>query len=318
MEVLWYIGAFALSVIFGKPTIAKLRSMKMGQEIREEGPRSHLKKAGTPTMGGVFFIAAYAFLSILYAFLFPERAKDVLFLCMAAGLFGGIGAVDDLAKIKKKTNLGLNAKQKLVLQIAFSVVCCIAARLLFGLGTEVSVPFYGAMIDLGIFYYPLIVLMMTGITNGVNLSDGLDGLSAGISAIVLVGVGIFATKVQLIHVRFASFLLSGSLLGFLLYNYYPARVFMGDTGSLFIGGFLGAAFLRMQAPLHLVLIGFIYVVEVVSVMLQVVYFKKTGKRLFRMAPIHHHFEMKGYHEKSIVPAAYALTAAIVAIALWAL
>ncbi|MCI6610467.1 MAG: phospho-N-acetylmuramoyl-pentapeptide-transferase [Ezakiella sp.] len=302
MDYLYMLGAFILSIILGKPTVNYLRKLKMGQEIRQEGPKSHYVKSGTPTMGGIFIIATYVICAIVYMILKKGDLKTALFLMVAPILYGLIGFLDDYEKITKKTNLGLTAKQKIFLQILFAALITIYARFVLKFDTVIELPFTKKTLDIGIFYYLVMILMITSSTNAVNLTDGLDGLCGGVSAVVLVAVGVVSRMYDASEVQYFSHILSGALLGFLVYNIYPAKVFMGDTGSLFIGGYLATVFLLLKQPLHLILIGLVYVVETLSVIIQVLHFKRTGKRFFRMAPIHHHFEMKGYQENKIVTA----------------
>lgn len=313
MDYFYLIAAFVVSVFLGNWTVAYLRKLKMGQEIREEGPKSHYVKAGTPTMGGIFFIATYVIFSIVFMIFKKCDYKVALFILVAPLLFAGIGFLDDYEKIAKKNNLGLTAKQKLVLQILFSLAMTLYVRFVLKYTTEINIPFIKKTIDIGVLYFPFMVLVITGSTNAVNLTDGLDGLCGGVSAVVLVALGIVARHIPQFEVEFMSHILSGALLGFLVYNIYPAKVFMGDTGSLFLGGYLATAFMLMKQPIHLVILGLVYVIETLSVIIQVLYFKKTGKRFFKMAPIHHHFEMKGHHEKDIVIAFVVVTFVIAVI-----
>ena len=283
MDYFYLIAAFVVSVFLGNWTVAYLRKLKMGQEIREEGPKSHYVKAGTPTMGGIFFIATYVIFSIVFMIFKKCDYKVALFLLVAPLLFAGIGFLDDYEKIAKKNNLGLTAKQKLVLQILFSLAMTLYVRFVLKYTTEINIPFIKKTIDIGVLYFPFMVLVITGSTNAVNLTDGLDGLCGGVSAVVLVALGIVARHIPQFEVEFMSHILSGALLGFLVYNIYPAKVFL------------------------------VYVIETLSVIIQVLYFKKTGKRFFKMAPIHHHFEMKGHHEKDIVMAFVVVTFVIAVI-----
>ncbi|MDO5716795.1 MAG: phospho-N-acetylmuramoyl-pentapeptide-transferase [Tissierellia bacterium] len=311
MEILYFVSAFIVSLLLGKPTIKYLNNLKLGQEIREDGPQSHLKKAGTPTMGGLFFIATFLLLSLIYTFTFAQNKGVVFFIASSALLYGITGYMDDMAKIKKKNNLGLTAREKFFMQLLFSILIIFIAHYYLKIDTSIILPITKGELDLKLVYYPIVILMITGTTNGVNLSDGLDGLSAGVSAIILVGLGILSGLFTQTDVRFLSFILSGALLGFLVYNFNPAKVFMGDTGSLFIGGFLAASFMVLRMPFHLIILGLFYVVETLSVIAQVLHYKRTKKRLFLMAPLHHHFEMKGNSEKSIVLASYVISVLIV-------
>lgn len=307
MDYIYLIAAFLSSLVLGKWTVKYLRKLKMGQEIREEGPKSHYIKAGTPTMGGIFFIAVYVVISIIFMIIKNTNIKMSLFLLISPLLFAGIGFLDDYEKIAKKNNLGLTAKQKLVLQIFFSLVMTLYVRFVLKFEYDIYIPFLKRPVDIGLFYIPFMVFLITGSTNAVNLTDGLDGLCGGVSSVIIVALGIVARGIGIIEVDYMSHILSGALLGFLVYNIYPAKVFMGDTGSLFLGGYLAAAFMLLKQPIHLAMLGIVYVVETLSVIIQVLYFKKTGKRFFKMAPIHHHFEMKGHHEKNIVTSFVVIT-----------
>ncbi len=309
--ILLFVASALISLILGRYVISYLKKLKYGQEIRKEGPQSHLQKAGTPTMGGIFFIISFLCVSIFAMIYFKLDIKISLFVLLMPLLYALLGFIDDYNKIIKHDNLGLNAKQKLLLQIAFATAIILIVKYVLKIDTVIKLPFIKGKFDLGFLYYPLVLIMITGATNAVNLTDGLDGLCGGVSLIVLVGTALIAKKAGVLELSYMSIALAGVLLGFLYYNFYPAKVFMGDTGSLFLGGFLAVAFIVLKMPLHLIFIGIFYVIETLSVILQVLYFKSTGKRLFLMSPIHHHFEMKGYSEKTIVLASYLINIIVV-------
>jgi phospho-N-acetylmuramoyl-pentapeptide-transferase len=294
--------ALLVSVLVGPVLIPFLHKLKFGQEIREEGPSWHKKKSGTPTMGGFIFIAG-----VLAATLFMARDTSTLIVLICAVGFGLIGFIDDFIKVILKRNLGLTALQKLALQIALAVAFVITLNALGLLHTDIILPFVKEPVNLGWFYVAFAVFIMVGFVNAVNLTDGLDGLATSVTAVV----SLFFAVVSLLagNNSLAVFLvaLTGGCLGFLLFNHYPAKVFMGDTGSLFLGGAVSAAAIVLKMPLILVIVGIIYVVEALSVMLQVASFKLTGKRIFKMSPIHHHFEMCGWREVKIVSVFCAVT-----------
>ena len=294
--------ALLVSVLVGPVLIPFLHKLKFGQEIREEGPSWHKKKSGTPTMGGFIFIAG-----VLAATLFMARDTSTLIVLICAVGFGLIGFIDDFIKVILKRNLGLTALQKLALQIALAVAFVITLNALGLLHTDIILPFVKEPVNLGWFYVAFAVFIMVGFVNAVNLTDGLDGLATSVTAVV----SLFFAAVSLLagNNSLAVFLvaLTGGCLGFLIFNHYPANVFMGDTGSLFLGGAVSAAAIVLKMPLILVIVGIIYVVEALSVMLQVASFKLTGKRIFKMSPIHHHFEMCGWREVKIVSVFCAVT-----------
>ena len=282
-----------------------LKSHKMGQKILDIGPRWHKSKEGTPTMGGIaFFLSSLVIGGIAIGFGagrgLIENLPALLITLGFALLSGVIGFLDDYTKFLKKQNEGLSAKQKYLLQLILAVAYLVLMRLFGGLSTALAIPFLGIEIELGIAYYLFGILLITGVVNSVNLADGIDGLCASETAIV----GVFFAIVSFLAANTASSILSalviGSALGFLVYNWHPARIFMGDTGSLFLGGcVVGLAFL-VGSPAIILLCGFPYVLEAISDILQVLWVKTRGKRLFLMAPIHHHFEKKGWGEIKIV------------------
>lgn len=289
------ITAFLVCVIILPMLIPFLRKLKFGQSIREEGPKWHQKKSGTPPMGGIAFIIAIV-VSVLSTVISPS----VMLITFTAVAFGLIGFVDDYIKVVLKRNLGLLAKQKFLMQIIVSVVFIVIGRYFNIVKTDICIPFMENTVDIGIFIIPLAVFIMTGFSNAVNLTDGIDGLATTVTAVVSIVLALIATVTKMYGIAILCAAVFGACIGFLIFNFHPAKVFMGDTGSLFFGGFVSAAAIVLKMPLLLVIIGFVYVLETLSVMIQVVYFKKTGKRVFKMTPIHHHFEMCGWSEVKIV------------------
>ena len=268
---------------------------QFGQYIREEGPKGHLKKAGTPTMGGVAIV-----IGILIGVLIGERSVDSLFVILTMLAFAAIGFLDDFEKIAKKNNLGLTAKQKIVLQVIFSLAIGIYMMQREG-GEEIFIPFAKVFLSLGVLYLPFVIFTEVAMSNAVNLTDGLDGLASGVTLIVAVTLSLVGWHRDEGVLLYTGAAIAGALLAFLVFNHYPARIFMGDTGSMALGGVLSAAAIVTKTELLLPICGLIYVIEALSVIIQVVYFRRTGgKRFFRMAPIHHHFEEGGMKETKVV------------------
>ena len=303
---LMLVAVFLLAVLIGRIMIPVLKGLKAGVRILEIGPRWHKSKEGTPIMGGICFILAML-ISTLVLFLVALRRGEIygllpmaLTLVLAVGN-GLIGFVDDFCKLFKKQNEGLLPWQKVVLQLLIGVLYLVFMIRFGGLTTVLYLPYLGIELELGIFYYALALVIILGFVNSVNLTDGVDGLASGVTLVV--GI-FFAVAAHLISDRsliLTAACIIGGTLGFLVYNFHPARVFMGDTGSLFLGGIVVGAAFQLNNPLILLVIGFIYLCEAASVILQVGYFKLThGKRLFKMAPIHHHFEKCGWGENRIV------------------
>lgn len=296
--------AFILGIILCPIFIPVLHKLKYGQTERDDGPQSHLKKQGTPTMGGIVILASLVIASL---FFLKGNIEGMVVLLMTLG-YGVIGFIDDYIKVVKKRSLGLRAKQKIggqVLITAFFVWYLYHS----GVGTDILIPFTNGMtIDLGVFFIPFVFVVVIGTVNGVNLTDGLDGLAGGVTLIVAVFFLLVAWAAGSMIVPICGAVI-GSLLAFLIFNAYPAKVFMGDTGSLALGGFVASVAFLLKMPIFIVIIGFIYLLESVSVIIQVLYFKATGgKRFFKMAPIHHHFELCGWSETKIVTVFYIATA----------
>ena len=307
--------AFVLSVIMGPVIIPILRKLKMGQTEREEGVKSHLKKAGTPTMGGVIILGSIVLTSVLYIKDYP-KIIPILFVTVGFGL---IGFLDDYLKVVMKRSDGLYPKQKMALQILVTAVFAFYMVKISDVSMTWLIPFSGGKyLDWGILAIPLMFVVIIGTVNGVNFTDGLDGLASSVTVLVATFFTVVAigTKSGIEPITCA---VVGALLGFLLFNVYPASVFMGDTGSLALGGFVASTAYMLQMPFFIVIVGLIYLVEVLSVMIQVTYFKKTGgKRIFKMAPIHHHFELCGWSETRVVAVFSIITAILCLIALMAM
>lgn len=304
--------AFAISVILGPIIIPYLRKLKMGQTERKEGVQSHLKKAGTPTMGGIIFLLSTVVTSLLYVKDYP-KIIPVLFLTLG---FGIIGFLDDYLKVVLKRSDGLMPMQKMACQIVVTAVFAFYLVKFTDVPLTMKIPFIpGHELDFGILTIPLIFIVVIGTVNGVNFTDGLDGLASSVTIMVATFFSVIAigTKSGIEPITCA---VVGALMGFLLFNVYPAKIFMGDTGSLALGGFVVGTAYMLQMPLFLLIVGLIYVVEVLSVMIQVTYFKAThGKRFFKMAPIHHHFELCGWSETRVVAVFSIITAVLCLIAL---
>ena len=291
--------SFLVSLILGPVMIPWLKKLKFGQQILEDGPKWHEKKSGTPTMGGMIFIAGVLVATIVA--LLVEFNLNLLMMALVALGFGAIGFVDDYVKVVKKQNQGLTAIQKFALQVVLALIYIFVMSYMGELNTEIYVPFFGVFRHMPwVLYIIFTLIVVTGTVNAVNLTDGLDGLATSITIVV----GIFFAVISNLFASgetaiFASSVVGG-LLAFLVFNHYPAKVFMGDTGSLYLGGAITVMAVGLKMPLILVIAGFVYLFEALSVILQVASFKMTGKRIFKMSPIHHHFEMSGWSEKKIV------------------
>lgn len=301
--------AFVICALTGPFMIPALTRLKFGQEIREIGPSWHKKKAGTPTMGGIMFILAVVVSGLL---LFRDRRGIMLIAISVA--FGAIGFADDFIKVVKKRNLGLTALQKFLAQVFVSVVFVLAGIHFKLFDTSIMIPFLNRPVDLTWLYIPFAIFIMIGVPNSVNLTDGIDGLASSVSAVVSIFLTFLAISYNEMTVAKFAAAITGGCLGFLLFNAHPAKVFMGDTGSLFLGGAICGAALMLEAPLVLVIAGFVFVMETLSVIIQVTSFKTTGKRVFKMTPIHHHFEMCGWNERKIVISAIILSAVLCTLA----
>ena len=307
--------SFVISALLGPVVIPYLRKLKVGQTTRDDGPQSHLKKNGTPTMGGIMILLAVVITSLIYMKDYP-KILPILFLTLG---FGIIGFIDDYIKVVLKRSMGLRAWQKMALQI---VVTGLFVYYLVTFHPEMllmKIPFMsGKLLDLGVISIPAVFVVVIGTVNGTNFTDGLDGLASSVTvmvatffSVVAIGTGSGIEPITCAVV--------GALLGFLLFNVHPASVFMGDTGSLALGGFVAGAAYMLQMPIFIIIVGAVYLIEVLSVMIQVSYFKITkGKRIFKMAPIHHHFELCGWSETRVVAVFSIVTALLSLVALTAM
>ncbi len=309
--------SFLISAVSGKFLIPFLRRLKFGQTIKEIGPTWHKKKQGTPTMGGIMFILATVLATVAGYFTYisvtGEEVNSVETIRLFAGLclailYGFMGFVDDYISVIKKRNLGLKASQKLIIQVLIALAYLLVLRLSGAVSTIIDVPFISTQFNLGILYYPIMVFVIVGTANAVNLTDGIDGLAGSVTFIVCVSFIMFAAKLALSYTGIFAAAAAAALLGFLVWNFYPAKVIMGDTGSMFLGGTVVAFAFLIDMPIIIILVGIIYFIEALSVILQVISFKTTGKRIFKMSPIHHHFELCNWSEIKIVTVFSIVTA----------
>lgn len=297
--------AFIMNIFLCPTIIPFLTRLKFGQNVRDDGPQSHLVKSGTPTMGGIMILISLVISSLF----FLKGNKDGIAVLFVTIGYGIIGFIDDYIKVVKKRSLGLRAYQKIIGQLIITGVFLYYLYSFSNIGTEIYIPFTNSKtLELGILFIPFFFIVMVGTVNSVNLTDGLDGLASGVTVLVVTFFLFNALAINrgLLPITGAAV---GALLGFLLFNTHPAKVFMGDTGSLALGGLVASIAIIMKMPLFIIIVGIIYVLEAVSVILQVGYFKITkGKRLFKMAPIHHHFEQCGWKEVKVVTVFYIITA----------
>lgn len=287
---------FLITSVIGPRMLPALVRLKFGQQVRDDGPQAHLSKQGTPTMGGFIFMMGI----VLAILIFYRREPSMIPIVMVMLGFGIVGFLDDFLKIKKKQSEGLKPWQKLAGQLIISIGFLMYIQMTHSVDTSIIIPFtYGYTVDLRLFYYPCMVIVILGTVNGVNLTDGLDGLSTSVTIAVSV---FFLLAAMILNAPYTliSAIVIGALLAFLMINVHPAKVFMGDLGSLALGGFVASMAIVMRLPLFILIFGIIYLVESLSVILQVGYYKKTKKRLFKMAPLHHHYELKGLSETQIV------------------
>lgn len=300
--------SFSLTAISGKYLIPYLKRLKYGQTIKEIGPTWHKKKQGTPTMGGIMIMIGVLSATLIGFFLsfvgkengFNTYSAIKLFSGLALALgYGLMGYVDDYIKVVKKRNLGLRASQKLIIQVIIAILYLGVLSFSGCISTIISIPFVGQY-DMGFMYYPAMLFIIIGTVNAVNLTDGVDGLASSVTFVACLGFMLFSSSLALEYMNILSIAVASACLGFLMWNFHPAKVFMGDTGSMFLGGLIVAIAFGMDYPIIIILVGFIYFVEALSVILQVISFKTTGKRIFKMSPIHHHFEMCGWSEMKIV------------------
>lgn len=304
--------SFAISVVLGPVVIPFLKRLKVGQTVRDEGPESHLKKNGTPTMGGILILFSVVVTSLFFVKDYP-KIIPILFLTMGFGL---IGFLDDYIKVVLKRSMGLHAWQKFSLQIVVTGIFAYYLLNYTDVSLAMKVPFMdGVYLDFGWLNIPLLFFIVIGTVNGTNFTDGLDGLASSVTVLVATFFTVVAIGTNS-GIEPITCAVVGALLGFLLFNVHPASVFMGDTGSLALGGFVAATAYVMQMPLFIVIVGFIYMIEVISVIMQVTYFRATGgKRIFKMAPIHHHFELCGWSETRVVAVFSIVTALLCLMAL---
>jgi phospho-N-acetylmuramoyl-pentapeptide-transferase len=287
--------SFLIALLLGELVIPIIKSLKLGQNIREEGPKSHNKKAGTPTFGGIIFISAAIITMLLFQH--NKESKLVVYALLA---FGAIGFIDDALKKLRKKNEGLTSKQKMVLLLLTASIFAYYVYKNPSIGPAIINPFTGKLFNLGVLYIPFIVFFYVATTNSVNLTDGLDGLATSVTLLVMTFFTLLSFGLG--HYTLSVFCgcLTGSLLGFLRYNSFPAKIIMGDTGALALGGVIATVAIILKNPLIVVVVGGIYVMETLSDLIQIAFFKATGKRVFKMAPIHHAFELSGWHEAKIV------------------
>lgn len=311
---------FALSVLMLKYTIPVLKSKKVGQKILDIGPRWHKSKEGTPTMGGICFIIPTLAVSLgvfVYAYFAGESRNLIPFaLTLLLGVMNAlIGFIDDYTKLMKKQNQGLRAYQKFLLQVVAASAYILMMTVSGNMSTELFIPYFNVTLELGLFYYLFAIILICGFVNSTNLTDGIDGLCASVSTVVAIFFAAVSFFLKDASSALASAVVIGGCVGFLVYNFHPARIFMGDTGSLYLGGILIGAAFTLNNPLIVVIAGFVFIFETISVMLQVASFKLTGKRIFKMAPVHHHFERCGWGEIKIV-CVFSLVTLLLCAAAW--
>ena len=297
--------SFAITVVLGLIIVPILRKLKVGQIERSDGPESHLNKQGTPTMGGIIIMLGIIIVTvgayIYYKLRNPELAQNLLPILGLTIGFGIIGFIDDFKKLVLKNTKGLSPSLKMLGLLIISVIYVLYLINGLNLGTEMYVPILKQYVNLPIYFYiPFAIVVILGTTNAVNLTDGIDGLSSSVCTIIITCLTIIATMFEIKEIVVFGAVVIGAVLGFLMFNIHPAKVFMGDTGSLFLGGVISGIALYLKMPLILLVIAIIPVIETLSVIIQVAYFKKTGKRVFKMAPIHHHLELSGWKENQVV------------------
>ena len=311
-QLICLFSAFILTAILGKIIIPVLKKLKVGQSERAEGPRAHLKKQGTPTMGGIMMIISIIVITLGYC-LYSRNVEEimpVIVLALVSIGFGIVGFIDDYKKVVLKNTDGLSPKLKMFGLLIISVLFTMYLINYVNLGTGIIIPFINYELILPTWLYiPFIIVVMLGSTNAVNLTDGVDGLAGSVSAIMVTALSVIALKVGNPAISIFGAIVVGCCVGFLIYNFYRAKVMMGDTGSLLLGGVISSMMIYMKNPLLLILIAIIPVIETMSVIMQVIYFRVTGKRLFRMSPLHHHFELTGWRENIVVGVFSLVTAA---------
>ncbi len=295
-KILYFIISIIISLKMGRVLLPMLKKLKAAQSIREDGPAGHMVKNGTPTIGGLIFLSTIVIVSVI------SRSFNLItwILILATLLFGAVGFIDDYIKVIKKRNLGLTARDKLICQIIVALLLVFYQYGSESLSSNLLIPVLKISIDLGVLYIPFIIFVVVGTVNSVNLTDGLDGLASLTSIITLGFFAVVAHKMQSYKIEFFCIILVGALIGFLYFNKYPAKVFMGDTGSLALGGAIVGVAVLLNLPLILPIAGGIFFIETLSVIIQVISFKTRGKRIFLMSPLHHHFEQKGWKETKVV------------------
>lgn len=299
------IMSFLITVLLSPIFIPFLRRLKFGQSIREEGPKSHQKKSGTPTMGGILIVLSIIISVIVMIWKYSSPGWEIYLLLLVTVGYGLLGFLDDFIKIALKRNLGLTSKQKLVGQIVIAIIFYIILRM-NDLSTAITIPMTNFSLDLGWVYTLFIIFWLVGFSNAVNLTDGLDGLLSGTAAIAFGAFAIIAWSQSQFDIAVFAVAVVGAVLGFLVFNAHPAKVFMGDTGSLALGGAIAAISILLKVEVILLVIGAVFVIETLSVILQVASFKTTGKRIFKMSPLHHHYELSGWSEWRIVVTFWAV------------
>ena len=321
-QIIFLIATFILTAILGKIIIPILKKLKVGQSERAEGPRAHLKKQGTPTMGGIMMIISIIIMTIIYCVFFSETQENIvqiLAVAIASIGFGIVGFIDDFKKVVLKNTEGLNPKLKMFGLLIISVIYTMFLVNYVNIGTDIIIPFINYNLNLPLWIFiPFTILVMLSATNAVNLTDGVDGLAGSVSAIMITAISIIAIKLEFIGISVYGAILVGCCAGFLIYNFHKAKVMMGDTGSLLLGGVISSMMIYLKLPLLLILIAIVPVIETLSVILQVLYFKKTGNRLFRMSPLHHHFELTGWRENRVVAVFSLITFIASTIAIFAI
>jgi len=306
LNMILSIGSFILTIVIALIIIPILKKIKIGQIERTEGPQSHLKKQGTPTMGGITFIFVISICTIGYYFYMRlnnsnEFIKNIFIIPFLSVGFGVVGFIDDFKKLVLKNTKGLKPSYKMIGLFIIAVLYTVFIIRFSRFGTNIIIPIIKKEVELPILIYiPFAIFVMLGTTNAVNLTDGIDGLATSVCSIIIACLTVIAILNSVQEIVILGIIVIGSLLGFLMFNLHPAKVFMGDTGSLFLGGLISAIALYLKVPLILVIIAIIPIIETLSVMIQVSYYKKTGNRIFKMAPIHHHFELSGWNENKVV------------------
>ena len=300
VALILFVVSFMVTVLMLPKLIKYLHFLKFGQAIREEGPQSHMHKKGTPTMGGISFILATVFALIIAMFIDSSNIKYYIIFIYTTISFSIIGYIDDMLIVVKKKNDGLAPRKKLMLQILFSIIFYVLVKFIYEDINYIYIPGLEYQLNISYLYMVFVVFWQTGFSNAVNLTDGLDGLATSVTIITTSTFALLAYKENNFPIFVFCLVLVGALIGFLLFNKNPAKIFMGDTGSLALGGILAAISIILHKEIAFIFIGLVYILETLSVIIQVAYFKKTGKRIFKMSPLHHHFELSGYGEVKTV------------------